>query len=218
MVEAVLIAGGSGGIGSAVARRLAAAGLKPLVGYGRNRAAAEALGWAIPLDMSDPAAIDAAVEEAAKEPLLGLVLAASPPPVLAPFGQIAADDMEHQWRINVVGAQRLLAGIVKRCFRPRKKGIAVAVLTAAMGDGKMAAMPNLGAYVIAKYGLQGVMAAAAAEYPWLETHLVRPGFTETAMLDAFDPRFLDLLRAKKSFAAPETVAEDICAPFMADIP
>lgn len=216
MAEAVLISGGSGGIGGAVARRLAAAGLKPLVGYGRNRAAAEALGQAVALDLADPAAIDAAVEAVAGESLLGLVLAASPPPVLAPFGQIADDDLERQWRVNVVGTRRLLAGIAKRCFRPRKKGVAVAVLTAAMGDGKVASMPNMGAYVIAKYGLQGVMAAAAAEYSWLKTHLVRPDFTETAMLDAFDPRFLDMMRTKHPFATPEQVAEEICAPIIAE--
>jgi hypothetical protein len=38
---------------------------------------------------------------------------------------------------------------------------------------------------------------------------VRPSFTETKMLDAFDARFLDLQRAKAPFQTPGLVARQI---------
>ncbi len=218
----VLVSGGSGGIGRATARRLAERGFAPIVGYARNAALAETVasetgGRALPLDLADDAAIDAAVAGCAEraDPPAGLILAASPPPVVAPLGKIADADMAAQWRINVTGPRRLLAGLAKSCFRKRRAGAVVGVLSAAMGGGHgRRTMPNMGAYVIAKHGLKGLLELAAAEYPWLKIQKVMPGFTETAMLEAFDPRFLDLMRAEAPdgrFATPEEVALGIVA-------
>lgn len=224
----VLVSGGSGGIGGAVVRRAAERGLRPVIGYARHREKAEILaaetsGMALPLDLADDEAIDAGVAWAKDQenPLAALVLAASPPPTLAAFGKIAPEDMLRQWRISVAGPQRLLAGLVKTCFRKRKQGVVVGVLSAAMGGGHgRQTMPNMGAYVIAKHGLKGLLELARAEYPWLAVRTVSPGFTETAMLDAFDPRFLELMRAqtpKGRFADPEEVALEIVAAIEAGL-
>jgi 3-oxoacyl-[acyl-carrier protein] reductase len=47
---------------------------------------------------------------------------------------------------------------------------------------------------------------AAADYPWLQVRAVKPGYTETRMLEAFDERFLNMQREKAPFSTPESVA------------
>ena len=213
-----LVSGGSGGIGAAVCDQLAARGYVPVVGYHRNAAAADTVatrtgGLALALDLSDEASILAAAERLEALPRLsGVVLAGSPPLALTPFGKIAADDMLAQWQVNVLGPQRLLAELVRRCFRKHKQGAVVGVLTQAMGAGDTGiegAASGMGAYVIAKHGLAGVLAMAAADYPWLRVRAIKPGYTETRMLEAFDERFLAMQRERAPFSTPEAVAASI---------
>jgi len=214
--ERVLVSGGAGGIGAAVCEVLHERGYAPVVGYHRTPDRAHALaarlgGEAIALDLSvaaDIAACALAIGEHGAA-LAGVVLAASPPPALGPFGTISAEDMARQWQINVVGPQLLLAALVRTSFRARKQGAVVGVLTTAMGSGIGTAASNMGAYVIAKYGLEGVLAAAAADYPWLRVRAVRPGFTDTPMLAAFDARYLAMQRTREPFGTPAQVALEI---------
>lgn len=221
MAERVLVSGGSGGIGGALCRLLPARGFLPVIAYHRGHQRAEALaaetgGQVLHLDLADDAGIDAAVAVLAEgpEPLRAVVLAASPPPAIMPFGQVSPEEAARQWRVNVEGPRRLLAGLIKSCFRPRKRGAVIAILSAAMGEAEGKSAQAMGAYVIAKYGLKGVLAAAKGDFPWLETAIVSPGFTETAMLDCFDPRFLDMMRSQQPrgrFATPEEAATEIAA-------
>ena len=207
-----LVSGGSGGIGAAVCEQLAERGFAPVVAYHRNAAAAEAVaqrcgGISLALDLSDEASILAAVTRLETLPTLaGAVLAGSPPLSPVPFGKITADEMQQQWQVNVLGPQRLLAELVRRCFRRHKRGAVVGVLTQAMGEGIAGAASGMGAYVIAKHGMAGVLAVLAADYPWLRVRAVKPGYTETRMLEAFDERFLALQRDKAPFQTPAHVA------------
>jgi NAD(P)-dependent dehydrogenase (short-subunit alcohol dehydrogenase family) len=210
------VSGGSGGIGSAVCDRLALRGLTPVVGYCRNREAAERVamrtgGTALALDLTSTSSIASVCDElAARESnLAGFVLAGSPPPTIGPFGKITAEDMTRQWQVNVMGPQLLLAGLVRRCFRRTRSGSVVGVLTRAMGTGIGTAASDMGAYVIAKYGLAGVLAALAADYTWLRVRSVSPGYTETPMLSVFDNRFLALQRERQPFQTPDEVARQI---------
>ena len=211
----LLVSGGSGGIGSAVCAGLAERGIRPVVGYHRNETAARVVaercvGRALHLDLSDPSCVaDAAQELAGLPTLLGAVLAGSPPLQLNPFGKISSDELLAQWKVNVLGPQQLLSELVRQCFRRRKAGVVVGVLTTAMGGTDSPAAAGMGAYVIGKHGMAGVLALLAADYPWLRVRSVRPSFTETKMLDAFDARFLDLQRAKAPFQTPGLVARQI---------
>jgi 3-oxoacyl-[acyl-carrier protein] reductase len=216
MAEAVLVSGGSGGIGAATCDALAERGYRPLVGYASNRKAAEGVaarcaGLAVSLDMACEASIGDAVALVSRleVPLAGVVLAASPAPEIQPFGKIDPVAMRSQWQVNVIGPQLLLTGLVKTCFRSRKGGIVLGVLTSAMADADKPAAGSMGAYVIAKYGMAGLLDVLAADYPWLTVRSVRPGFTETSMLKAFDERYLDMMRERAPFATPEAVAERI---------
>ncbi|NQV43424.1 MAG: SDR family oxidoreductase [Rhodospirillales bacterium] len=220
--DRVLVTGGSGGIGRALCERLAAAGCRPVVGYCKNRNAAEAVAEATggdiwSCDLADPEAIARSVKllTAGPGPLAGLVLGASPAPLVAPFGQIEGDGLEMQFRVNVLGSFQLPQAVSGAFFKRLQRGILVGILTSAMGDGdKPVATRNMGGYVVAKYGLAGVLAVARAELPWLRVVSVAPGFTETAMLDGFGERFLELMRRQlpeKRFGAPDQVAADITA-------
>lgn len=212
-----LVSGGSGGIGSAICDDLASCGYKPIVGYHRNQAAAVQVatrtgGITLPLDMSDEVSIEAAVRALSELPrVYGVVLAGSPPLCPVPFGKISPEHMLQQWQVNVLGPQRLLAELVKRCFRKHKAGSVVGILTRAMGNDTAPAASGMGAYVIAKYGMAGVLALLAADYPWLNVSSVSPGYTETRMLEAFDPRFLELQRSRAAFHTPEEVAAQVMA-------
>ena len=207
-----LVSGGSGGIGSAVCDALVRRGYSVVVGYHRNQAAAEVVasrcgGRPLALDLSDPDSILAAAAGLEGEPrLAGVVLAGSPPLSLVPFGKISTFEMDLQWRVNVLGPQKLLAEIVRRCFRKHKRGSVVGILTQAMGDERGPAASGMGAYVIAKHGMAGVLSLLAADYPWLRVGSVKPGYTETRMLSAFDDRFLATQRERAPFQTPEQVA------------
>lgn len=215
--KAFLVAGGSGAIGSAVCDRLAAQGYTPLVGYHRNANPARAVaagcgGAAIHLDLASPAAISMALRQLEEMPvkLVGAVLAGAPAPVLAPFGRISSEDLHQQWLVNVCGPQQLLAGLVRLFFRKDRQGSVIGILSQAMGDGDgSGAASGMGAYVIGKYGLAGVLALLAADYPWLRVRTVKPGYTESPMLNVFDDRFLELQRAKQVFLTPAQVAAQI---------
>ena len=136
-------------------------------------------------------------------------MAASPAPVVAPFGRITAADMNAQWRVNVLGPQRLLAALVKHVFRRAKRGFVIGVLSEAMGDWGNRAGASLGAYIIGKYGLAGVLAVAAHDYPWLHVRTMHPSFTDTKMLQVFDDRFVAQLRTRGAIRRADEVAEDI---------
>jgi NAD(P)-dependent dehydrogenase (short-subunit alcohol dehydrogenase family) len=215
----VLVTGATGGIGVQVCRLLAHRGLSPVIAYrlaremeARDLAAATG-GRPLLLDLLQPESIDRAIDAVANISLAGIAHCASPRPKLSAFGRIDEADMDLFWRANVIGPHRLFAGIIKACFRPKKAGTLVAVLSAAMGGAGNSAMAGMGAYTISKYGLQGVLALMAAEFKWLRVETVNPGYVETAMLKAFDERFVSDMRQKQPFLAPSDVAEQIVTCF-----
>jgi len=94
-------------------------------------------------------------------------------------------------------------------MRSRKRGIAIGILSEAMGDAEHAATPMMGAYIVAKHGMAGLLAAARADYPWLGVATLRPGFTRTPMLEVFDERFLAQVQQGSPVGSPEAVAAEI---------
>lgn len=212
----VIVSGGAGGIGSAVCRLLPASGFTPIVGYRNDKEQAEMLarecgGFAVKLDLASDESIAQALVRLSEElgedgKISGVVLAASPPPDLSPFGKLTPEMLLHQFRINVAGPQMLLAGLIKAYFRKNKSGTVVGILSEAMGNETQPPATGMGAYVIAKNALRGMLSVCAAEYPWLHVRTVSPGFTKTGMLDVFDERYLEQMQAKKPFASAEDVA------------
>jgi NAD(P)-dependent dehydrogenase (short-subunit alcohol dehydrogenase family) len=210
-----LVTGGSGGLGAAICDELAAHGYRPVIGYatgdGRAREVAGRSGRVpLHLDLADAGVLDGALASLREmgTTLEGIVLAHSPPPVLSRFGKIDPAELRHQLEVNVVGVQRLLAGVVAGHFRKAKRGLVIGVLSEAMGD-DAGAMSGMGAYVVGKYGMAGVLALLAADYSWLTVRSLRPGFIDTPMLRVFDDRFLAPMRARGEIRQPQEVARSI---------
>jgi len=210
----VIITGGTGGIGKKLCSHAASSGFRVAIGYRRNRSEAETLardhdGEAVALDLCAPDQIDSVVARFSSELVKAVILNASPPLEIKPFIEATGGAFHRQFEVTVVGHHRLLAGLIKSCFRPTKTGTVVAVLTKAMGDMKKPAMKDVSVYIAAKYGLLGLVVAARAEHPWLKVETVSPGFTDTPMLDAFNPRFVELLREQGMLSDPDVVAKEI---------
>jgi hypothetical protein len=60
-------------------------------------------------------------------------------------------------------------------------------------------------------GAAGLLTLLAADYNWLHVDTVSPGFVETNLLNAFDQRFLELLRERPAFRQSDDVAGKIFA-------
>jgi NAD(P)-dependent dehydrogenase (short-subunit alcohol dehydrogenase family) len=215
--RSVLVTGATGGIGTEVVHRLRGAGYFPIVTCreGQRDAgsalAASANGALVILDLTSADSISAALARltVSGAPLHAVIHCASPKPVLARLGKITETDMIAFWRANVEGPRLLLAGLVKHCFHRTHGALVVALLTAAMGRNGRGATAGMGAYTISKYGLQGVLALLAAEVPWIRVETIMPGFVDTAMLAAFDPRFIEGFREKGMVASVDSVADEI---------
>lgn len=226
MAEKFLATGATGGIGCAVCLLAAERGFVPVVGYRGDRReearelARQCQGETLELDLLDLDGIEPRVASLLQggAALAGVALVASPAPEIGRLTQVSSDSMAHFWRAGVLGNQRLLSCLVKSCFQPRRQGFVGAILSAAMGEQGAEATPNMGAYTVSKYGLLGVIALLRAETPWLTVRTISPGFTDTAMLDAFDDRWIDKIRAAGGISTPEQVADDLLAGLTPQVP
>lgn len=140
---AVLIAGGTGGIGSATATLFAASGVPVVITYNRNADAAatqtleiEAAGGrceAHQLDLTDAAAVEALTTDVRERygRLAHVVYAAGPAFRFNYIGGIPDDDWHRVLDTDVNGAFHLIQSAV-RAFRGQDGGNLVAVITAAV--------------------------------------------------------------------------------------
>lgn len=217
--DKIFVSGGSGGIGKAICRQLTEHDLVPIIGYHQNRGEAEQLahelrGSAVPVNFANISGSSQTTPplDWSGADLGGIILAASPPPQIAPFRKITIDEARLQYEVNVVGHLRLCQHLIDHVMKPNRRGVIVGILSEAMGDEKQKAAQHMGAYIVAKYGLLGLLRVLDAEYSWLRIETISPGYTETKMLDAFEPRFLEMMRAKQSnlrFDSPEDIARRI---------
>jgi NAD(P)-dependent dehydrogenase (short-subunit alcohol dehydrogenase family) len=216
--ERIIVTGGSGDIGAAVYRKIAAMGLITIIAYRTGQTKALALaeetgGVPAALDLTNIGSIDNFVSGFKTEkskPVLGLVLAASPAPELSTIGSCTVEELTVQIKTNITEHFHLVDQLIRQHISSLQEGFVAAILSSALaGAGKSKAMSRMAAYTVAKFGLRGVVEAAAGDYVWLRTYCNYPYFTETAMLDVFDKRFLDVLRAKRKFETPEEVSKRI---------
>ena len=179
----VIIFGGSGAVGSAIARRLAARGTSlHLVGRdaGRLAAVAQETGAGSSVaDVTDPAAIGAAVEAAARAGGLGGLVYAAGTINLKPLGSLTADDFERDWRVNALGAALALKAAAPAL--KREDSAVVLFSTVAVGQG-FAAHASIS---MAKGAVEGLTLALAAELaPRVRVNCIAPSLTRTPLADA----------------------------------
>jgi 3-oxoacyl-[acyl-carrier protein] reductase len=183
-----LVTGGSGGIGAATCRALAADGHTVLVGYGGNaeaaaKVAADCAGAAEPLhvDVTDEGSVTAAVARATE---LGRLA------VLVNNAGVADDDLllrldpdrfDRTIEVNLRGAYLTSRAALRPMLRARSGRIVnVASVVALRGNAGQSA------YAASKAGLIGFSKSLAREVARkaITVNVVAPGFVATAMTDA----------------------------------
>ncbi len=179
----VIIFGGTGGIGGAIARRLVARGdAVHLVGRDRSRVEALAGELGCPAsvaDVEDAAAVKGAVAAAAAGGgLKGLVYAVGTINLKA-LGALTDDDFSRDWRVNALGA-----ALAMRAAAPalkREKSAVVLFSTVAVAQG-FAAHASIS---MAKGAVEGLALALAAELaPQVRVNCVAPSLTRTPLAAA----------------------------------
>lgn len=174
----ILIFGATGGIGAALARRLAARGHR-LHLAGRDEARLAALAGALGAgctgcDVLDEAALGAAV--AAAGPALGGLAFAVGSIRLLPLRRASADDFIEAYRLNVVAAARAVALAQPALVQGRGAVVLFSSVAARAG------FANHSVIGAAKAGVEGLALALAAELaPAVRVNCIAPSLTRTAI-------------------------------------
>jgi NAD(P)-dependent dehydrogenase (short-subunit alcohol dehydrogenase family) len=183
MDTCVTIVGGSGGIGSAVAARLTAAGRKVALiarDAGRLDATAAATG-AVPFvaDVLDPTAFAEAIDriEAEVGEIAGLVHAVGSI-IIRPLHAVSLDDFRATLERNVTGAFIAMKTVLPKMMR-RRSGSVVLFSTVATAM----ALPNHEAIAAAKGAVEGLVRTAALSYSryGIRVNAVAPALTRTPL-------------------------------------
>ena len=173
----VVIVGATGGIGSALVRRVAARGARPfLIGRDAARVASLAAelgaGHAV-ADALDAEALAAAVQ-AAGSPLAGLAYCVGSI-VLKPLKRVTEADMLDAYRLNVVGA--MVA--VQAAAPALSAGQGAVVLFSSVAA--RAGFPNHAAIGAAKAAVEGLAVSLGAELAPVRVNVIAPSLTRTGM-------------------------------------
>lgn len=175
----ILILGATGAVGAALARRVAARGLRPvLVARDAGRLAALAAeipgSIAIPADVEDASALRAAVA-AAGTPLAGMAYCVGSI-ALKPLKRVTEADMLAAFRLNALGA--MLAVQAAQDALAAGKGAVVLFSSIAARAG----FTNHAAIAAAKGAVEGLTVALAAELaPSIRINCIAPSLTRSSM-------------------------------------
>jgi NAD(P)-dependent dehydrogenase (short-subunit alcohol dehydrogenase family) len=180
----MLIVGGAGGIGSAVANKLAARGCR-LVLAGRNagrleKIAAETGATAVPLDARDGAAVDTLMQNVlASHGRVDGVVNCAGSILLKPAHLISDAEFAETIATNLTTAFNLLRAAVRVMMKQTGGGSIVLCSSVAARRG----LVNHEAIAAAKAGVEGLALAAAASYArfGVRVNCVAPGLTRTEM-------------------------------------
>lgn len=209
-----LVTGGSGGIGAAVCRRLAADGLHVIVHANRNRERAEEVAQAIRADggSAQTVAFDVTDTRAAREAVETL-LEAGPIQVLVNNAGIHDDAplagmSPEQWRkvvdVSLHGFYNVTQPLLLPMMRTRwGRIVSLSSVAAVLGNRGQAN------YAAAKAGLHGASKSLAQELAsrGITANVVAPGIIETGMTEAvFSKELIDTLVPVKRAGTPEEVA------------
>ncbi|MEA2381976.1 MAG: 3-oxoacyl-[acyl-carrier protein] reductase [Solirubrobacteraceae bacterium] len=190
--RAVLVTGGSRGIGAAAAQAFAAGGDRVAVHYGRNAALAEEVAAALPgsghvvvgADLGDPEAVRTMVDAAA-EGLGGIDVLVNNAGIFEPhpIAETTYEEWQAGWQrtlgVNLVGAANVTWCAVQHMLRGGRGGRIVNVSSRGAFRGE----PGQPAYGASKAGIIAFGQSLARDLGphGIVVSAVAPGFTETDM-------------------------------------
>jgi NAD(P)-dependent dehydrogenase (short-subunit alcohol dehydrogenase family) len=189
----VLITGGTGGIGSGVAKLLAASGAKVFL-TGRNgeqlAAVAEAAGVdhakTFVGDISSPADIGKLREAYfAQYPVIDILINAAGIGIIKPVEALTPEDLQQSLQTNLVGPFLLVQAFLP-AMKEAKKGLVINI-PGVLGKTPMA---GASAYAASKYGLVGMMQSIREEVKRTEIRFtnIYLGGVDSAFWDTIDLR------------------------------
>ena len=218
----IVITGGAGGIGSAVARAATAAGHAVVVGYHSSAEPALALvddlvrgrgrAVAVRADVSRESDV-AQLFQAANDafgPVLGLVHAAALPTLVRPFDALSWSDLQRQIEVQVAGAVHCVKAALPAMLAAQSGSIVF--LGSIASDSAPPA--NQSDYVVAKAALQALARSLAVEHgpKGIRVNVVSPGMTSTDMIAHLPEKARMLTKMQtplRRLAEPADVAEAV---------
>ena len=206
--KVIMVTGGNRGIGAAIVTLLSRLGATPVaVCRGETAGEGTLARMHVKADVTDPAAMESAVEQIEKElgPIFGVVANAG----------ITADSMMPRmsleaWRqvidTNVHGVFHTIRPLVPR-FYDRREG-AMVFISSIIGERGGIGQANYGASKAALIGLAKSLAREGARYN-VRANVVAPGFIETDMLKAVPDSVKEKILLEvpmRRFGKPEEIA------------
>lgn len=223
MARSVFITGGGSGLGAAVAGHLAQAGWRvAIAGRDAGKLAAVAArdgAHAYPLDVADPAAVDAAIGEFAPD---ALVCSAGMLGRGSVWDELTPELFAHTWVVNVGGTFNACRAAMRLWRATERPGDIVNVSSLA-GIRGMQKFGGFAAYASSKHAVVGLTEALALDGKphAIRVNAIAPGTMRTPMTQALglEPRTLPaavapavafLLDREKSGALTGTTLEVHC--------
>lgn len=193
-----LVTGGSGGIGGAVCRGLAADGHTVLVGYRSDLDAAEAVAAAcegkaepVALDVTDEEQVDAAVDRARDLGTLAVLVNCAGIAEDGLLLRLTPERFDRSTEVNLRGAYLVTRAALRPMLRARAgRIVSISSIVGLRGNAGQTA------YAAAKAGLIGFTKSLAREVARksITVNVVAPGYVETAMTEQLDDDAREALR------------------------
>lgn len=211
MKKTAIVTGGSGDIGEAICRKLAAEGYLVFVGYSRSAERAETVaeeigGVSLKIDVTDKEGISAAVGSTGSCDLLVNNAGIS---VIELFTHVPEEKSRQIMEVNLTGAMNCARAVLPEMIR-RKSGCIINISSMWGQTGASCEVD----YSASKAGLIGFTKALAKETApsGIRVNCVSPGFIMTGMNSRFTAEELELIREEIPlgiFGKPEHVADAV---------